>query len=43
MIVNDVGLAVAVHNLRIMQQSLTALQAQLNVENPDLLAVTSPS
>lgn len=43
MIVNDAGLAVAVRNLRIMQQALTALQSQLRVENPDLLAVTAPS
>lgn len=43
MIANGDELRMAVRNLRIMQYSLTALQAQLKVENPDLLTVTAPS
>lgn len=43
MIANSNELKMAVRSLRIMQQSLDALRAQLEVENPDLLAVTAPS
>lgn len=43
MITNSDELKMAVRSLRIMQQSLTALQAQLEVENPDLLTITAPS
>ena len=34
---------VAVRNLRIFEQSLSALRAQLEAANPDLLAATSPA
>ncbi len=43
MIANHVEMAVAVRQLRIMEEALQALRNQLQTSNPDLLAATEKS